>query len=130
MPRDDDQLILPNADPQTAALGTTVVPIQTARWLDERGGCSLAHVYLHERGYAEGEPRAEADDLPNFRACQMYERGRCRLNGREANTACVFTQLADDEGWQVVRQRRLIPGLGAAFVADYADLLALSEAPK
>jgi hypothetical protein len=101
-------------------------PEQTARWLDERGLCRLAHSYLAPRAYRSDEPVATAEDLPDFRACQSYHRGRCRATGCKA--ACVFTQLADDEGWALVRQYRRLPGdAGVCLAAHEAELLTILQ---
>jgi hypothetical protein len=107
--------------------GVTVqtLPIRPVRWLDERGLCTRAHDYLSAHAY---RPDAEgADDLPDFRACSMYAAGAtCLLNGRQAASPCVFSELPDGAGWQAVRSWRKLPGdHGICSMGHYAELCRL-----
>ena len=113
-----------DAGQATLTSGDVVVPlpIRSARWLDERGLCALAHAHLATHAY---RPGAEgADDLPDFRACPMYAAGAiCRLNGAQAASPCVFSELPDGAGWQAVRSWRKLPGdHGICSAGHYAEL--------
>lgn len=89
--------------------------------MDERALCGLAHRAVAP-DYAPGEPNRDAA-LPDFRACPSYRAARCAL--AHDGAPCLFAELPDSEGWQRVRQHRLLPDGTVCTVDSYPVLLPL-----
>lgn len=80
-----------------SAIGiATAIPIVAVRWMDERVGCRLAHLY--QAGEIDGTPE-------QYGGCFFYQAGGgCAMNGRRSDDACLFHLSEQTAPWSRLRE--------------------------
>lgn len=74
----------------------TAIPVVAVRWMDERIGCRLAHLY--QAGEIQGTP-------DQYGGCFFYQAGGgCTMNSRRAADACLFHLSESTPEWNRLRE--------------------------
>lgn len=103
-----------------SAIGiATAIPIVAVRWMDERIGCRLAHLY--EAGEIEGTPE-------QYGGCFFYRAGGgCTMNGGRSSDACLFHLGESAPAWSRLREWAMLvepDGKTAICRREYAHQVA------